>query len=242
MMNINVISNDTYYLIGSEQITGFREINISPYHVNNLNDLSRTIENCQRTGNSEDKFIFILNGLTLVEHAINCTRQKKLTSAFLVDQPLEYNYFVCNGLLFASKKHSRHGFYDILSRLNRVQDLSQGIISDREMEVLGMLLNGVDTKEIAQRLAISSKTVSAHKKKVARRFGMDNWNDALMFKYLTMIIECDESAAESRQAAQSVPVQIPYWHNEKESLPNVEALPVVSRGLAAIKNIARFRL
>ncbi len=241
MMNINIISNDIYYLIGSEKIAGFRAINMSPYHVNDQDDLNTVIDSCQHTGDSNDKFIFILDDLTLLEQAINETRKRELKSAFLVDQPLEYNYFICNGLLFASKKHSRHGFYDILFRLNKVQDLPQGVISNREMEVLEMLLSGVDTKEIARRLAISSKTVSAHKKKVARRFGMDNWNDALMYKYLTMLVERDEPAAKPQQTTLPVSMHIPRWH-EEEGLPIIEALPAIRGSLATIKNVARFRL
>jgi DNA-binding CsgD family transcriptional regulator len=240
MTNVNVISNDTYYLIGSEETSGFRAINISPHHVNNQAEFNKSIEICKREGRHNAMFAFVFDDLSLVEHAINYTRQQGLKAVFLVEQPLEYSYFICNGLFFASKKHSRHGFYDILSRLSKIHDLPQGMISDREMEVLGMLLSGVETKEIAQRLEISSKTVSAHKKKIARRFGMDNWNDALMYKYLTMIVDRVEPESKPQQAAQPVPVHIPHWH-EEQNLPKVEALPVVGSSLAAVENIAGFR-
>ena len=47
-------------------------------------------------------------------------------------------------------------------------------LSNREIEVLGLIMNGYVTKEIAQKLFISFETVKSHRKNILLKTGMPN--------------------------------------------------------------------
>lgn len=208
MMNVTIISDDTYYYMGCEKLAGYRAVNLFPCCISGLSDLRLSLERRKATGRDNEIFIFVVNDFTLLEYAVARARQQRLRAIFLVDHPLEYKHFLCGRLLFASKKHNRHEFYALLSLLSNVQEYPGDSFSAREREVLEMLLSGIEPHDIARYLAISDKTISAHKKKVARRFGMDGWNDALMYRYLTLLAgHADEPAARA-------PVAVGYWRAE----------------------------
>ena len=48
------------------------------------------------------------------------------------------------------------------------------LLTARERQVLNLVLTGITTEEIAQRLAISTKTVEAHRAKIMLKTGAAN--------------------------------------------------------------------
>ena len=54
-------------------------------------------------------------------------------------------------------------------------------LSDREFEVLGLLVEGAGVTDIAERLHLSSKTVSTHKARILEKMGMDSVADLVRY-------------------------------------------------------------
>ena len=61
------------------------------------------------------------------------------------------------------KRSLAHGIQDRIARL-----------TDREREIMDLLASGESTKQIAQRLSISPKTVDNHRAKVLEKMNVDN--------------------------------------------------------------------
>jgi DNA-binding NarL/FixJ family response regulator len=55
------------------------------------------------------------------------------------------------------------------------------MLSDREYEVFGLLVNGGSVSDIAARLHLSSKTVSTHKARILEKMGMDSIADLVRY-------------------------------------------------------------
>ena len=56
----------------------------------------------------------------------------------------------------------------------RSVEVDKGALSDREREVLRLLATGLRTKEIAERLGISAKTVETYRSRIMVKLGIDN--------------------------------------------------------------------
>jgi DNA-binding CsgD family transcriptional regulator len=58
---------------------------------------------------------------------------------------------------------------------------SNRILSKREVEILGLLSQGMQSKEISQRLFISVNTVNNHRQKIIEKLNTENTHEALTF-------------------------------------------------------------
>ena len=65
--------------------------------------------------------------------------------------------------------------------LGRSATLDQRVLSDRELEVLRLLAEGRRTKEIAEVLDISAKTVETYRGRVMLKLGIDNLAELVKF-------------------------------------------------------------
>jgi DNA-binding NarL/FixJ family response regulator len=76
-----------------------------------------------------------------------------------------------NNLYLAPEVSSR-----ILQRLTQgnslVEDRTEDLLSDRELEVFSMLGEGLSSKEIADRLCLSPKTVDSHRDHIKKKLGV----------------------------------------------------------------------
>jgi DNA-binding NarL/FixJ family response regulator len=63
----------------------------------------------------------------------------------------------------------------------RSAELDQRVLSDREIEVLRLLTEGRRTKEIAEVLAISAKTVETYRSRIMLKLGIDNLAELVKF-------------------------------------------------------------
>jgi DNA-binding NarL/FixJ family response regulator len=63
----------------------------------------------------------------------------------------------------------------------RSAELDQQVLSDREIEVLRLLAEGRRTKEIAEILAISTKTVETYRGRIMLKLGIDNLAELVKF-------------------------------------------------------------
>lgn len=55
------------------------------------------------------------------------------------------------------------------------------VLSDREMEVLSLLGEGLSTREIADKLNLSTKTIDTHREHIKTKLGLNNANELLRF-------------------------------------------------------------
>jgi two-component system response regulator NreC len=90
---------------------------------------------------------------------------------------------VANGsLFFEDPKNCRincHMSHKICDN-HEVDNLNQ-IISDREIEVLKLIAQGLSYKEIAAQLFISSRTVESHKNNIMAKLNLKNKNDLIRY-------------------------------------------------------------
>ena len=61
------------------------------------------------------------------------------------------------------------------------QESLHGTLSNRELDVLRLMLQGTSANHIAEQLSISNKTVSTHKAKILRKMGMSNTTDLVRY-------------------------------------------------------------
>jgi DNA-binding NarL/FixJ family response regulator len=73
---------------------------------------------------------------------------------------------VCHGGVFLSKDVSEQVIRDYIAVADGEEASAFSVLSGREREVLQLLAEGMSTKEIANRLALSAKTVESHRKAV----------------------------------------------------------------------------
>jgi DNA-binding NarL/FixJ family response regulator len=67
------------------------------------------------------------------------------------------------------------------SRSGRSADLDKRVLSEREIDVLRLLVQGQRTKEIAENLGISAKTVETYRSRIGLKLGIDNLADLVKF-------------------------------------------------------------
>ena len=60
------------------------------------------------------------------------------------------------------------------TQASAVHQVEHGLLSPREMEVLGLVTQGLPSKEIARRLAVSERTVKAHLTHIYNKLGVDS--------------------------------------------------------------------
>jgi DNA-binding NarL/FixJ family response regulator len=86
-----------------------------------------------------------------------------------------------NGIRAASRGESPLAPKAGRALLSSREDRRSAELSDREMEVLALVANGLANKLIARRLEISEKTVKAHLTKVFQRIGVSDRTQAALW-------------------------------------------------------------
>ena len=73
----------------------------------------------------------------------------------------------------------------VVRRATGKSDAGEGsaidVLSDRELEVLGLLGQGLSTREIAERLELSTKTIDTYRENIKVKLGLKNANELLRF-------------------------------------------------------------
>jgi DNA-binding NarL/FixJ family response regulator len=62
----------------------------------------------------------------------------------------------------------------MLSRLHKTEDGPLGGLSRRELEVLGLVAEGLRNRDIAERLVLSEHTVNRHVANILRKLGVSS--------------------------------------------------------------------
>jgi DNA-binding NarL/FixJ family response regulator len=82
---------------------------------------------------------------------------------------------------------------DYLSRAERGEEASYDSLSQREREILKLVAEGKTNRDIAELLAVSVKTVQAHRANLMRKLGMHDRTELVKYAIRKGIIGLDET-------------------------------------------------
>ncbi|MFU8812327.1 MAG: response regulator transcription factor [Balneolaceae bacterium] len=86
---------------------------------------------------------------------------------------------ILNGGIFLSDKVGSQIIMKMTSGKKNVEDNPLEVLSDRELEVFELTGKGETTKEIAQRLHVSVKTVETYRARIKEKMHIDSTNDLI---------------------------------------------------------------
>jgi DNA-binding NarL/FixJ family response regulator len=79
---------------------------------------------------------------------------------------------VLHGQTYISKQFNEHLLQKVVGSGRRVEKFSLDLLSDREVEVFQRVGQGLGTRQIAEELGISVKTVEAHKEHIRSKLNL----------------------------------------------------------------------
>ncbi|MGO8697499.1 MAG: response regulator transcription factor [Limisphaerales bacterium] len=91
---------------------------------------------------------------------------------------------VLNGNIAVSRKMVSHLLEDLSARPGRASHLKWPRLSDREFEVIQLLGEARSTKEIAQQLRLSPKTIESHRLRLMRKLKLKTGAELLRYAVL----------------------------------------------------------
>lgn len=77
----------------------------------------------------------------------------------------------------------------IIAHLNTLEKPHHEKLSDREVDVMLMIASGMTTKEIAEKLCISTKTVSTYRSRILEKMGMNTNADIINYALKNKLID-----------------------------------------------------
>lgn len=66
-------------------------------------------------------------------------------------------------------------------------------LTERELDILKLIAQGLASKKIATQLSISIKTVETHRKNIKHKFGFNNFYRVISFAYENNILSIDKT-------------------------------------------------
>jgi DNA-binding NarL/FixJ family response regulator len=88
---------------------------------------------------------------------------------------------VLSGRIYTSEEIADRVLRRSSGKLKQGQGLPTDTLSDRELEVLGLLGQGLNTREIAEKLNLSTKTIDTYREHIKTKLGLKNANELLRF-------------------------------------------------------------
>lgn len=82
---------------------------------------------------------------------------------------------VLKGQIYASTEVKEKAFQRLVSFQKPESDTPIDVLSDRELEVFRLLGEGLTTREIAERLHLSIKTIGTYREKIKEKLGLKNF-------------------------------------------------------------------
>ena len=81
------------------------------------------------------------------------------------------------------KYYSKEVSLKLINLLVQKDGVKDSIISERETEILTMISNGSTNKEVADHLAISSRTVESHRRNIIKKLNLKNTAGMIKYAY-----------------------------------------------------------
>jgi DNA-binding NarL/FixJ family response regulator len=96
---------------------------------------------------------------------------------------------VLNGELYLSEKIKEKMVYNLIDQKNKKPTFSIEQLTDRELEVFQLIGQCISTRDIAQKLHLSVKTVEAHKEKIKNKLNLSSGAELLRHAIVTALEE-----------------------------------------------------
>jgi DNA-binding NarL/FixJ family response regulator len=84
---------------------------------------------------------------------------------------------VARGKIYVSDQVAQQVLHRLAEGQETVEESPVAQLTDRELEVFDMIGQGLKTREIADRLNLSVKTIEAHRQKIKLKLGLENANE-----------------------------------------------------------------
>lgn len=88
---------------------------------------------------------------------------------------------VLAGGIYASQKIKDKAFSRLVSSGKKEDKSPLDILTNRELEVFRLIGDGLESKEVAQRLNLSIKTVGTHREKIKEKFNLKHYTELVKF-------------------------------------------------------------
>ncbi len=98
-----------------------------------------------------------------------------------IDQFLSALDTIMNGDVYLSEDMSQKLVSGILGKRHKNSTLPEECLTDRELQILQMIGEGVGTSHIAEKLHISTKTVETHRANIKNKFGLPDSASLIAF-------------------------------------------------------------
>ena len=82
-------------------------------------------------------------------------------------------------------------------------------LSERELEILGLVVTGATNQQIAQRLIISVNTVKAHLRNIFGKLGVESRTEATLYAIQHNLVRVGQPEAQPQPEAAAVAVEAP---------------------------------
>jgi DNA-binding NarL/FixJ family response regulator len=99
----------------------------------------------------------------------------------VVDKVMEAIRRIRVGKLFVSERVAHQMLNQVVEGNDPNSSSPVDILSDRELEIVNMIGGGIPTREIAQRLNISIKTVESHRAHIKEKLNLENATQLVQF-------------------------------------------------------------
>ncbi len=76
--------------------------------------------------------------------------------------------------VYKGKKHFSPEISEKMINFMSTQSVSENVLSNKEIEVLGLISKGLTTKEIAAKLFVSTRTIETHRNSILKKFEVKN--------------------------------------------------------------------
>lgn len=76
--------------------------------------------------------------------------------------------------VYKGKKHFSSEISEKMINFMSTQSVSENVLSNKEIEVLGLISKGLTTKEIAAKLFVSTRTIETHRTSILKKFEVKN--------------------------------------------------------------------
>ncbi|HEO63979.1 MAG TPA: response regulator transcription factor [Candidatus Omnitrophica bacterium] len=147
-----------------------------------LNGLDATSRILKKDKDAKVLILSMHENRAFVEKALSYGARGYVLKEGAADEIVRAIRDVCGGKYFLSSKISSFVIHDYVSRRKKSLRLrSASILTDRERQVLQLIAEGLNNKDIAQRLSLSLKTVLVHRNNIMQKLDIHNQAQLIRF-------------------------------------------------------------
>ncbi len=147
-----------------------------------LNGLDASRQIIKQNKNIKILILSMHDNRVFIENALSYGAKGYILKDSAADEIVHAIREVSEGRFFLSSKISSFVIQDyVASKKKAIQLRSVSILTDREREVLQLVAEGLNNKDIARKLKLSLKTVLAHRNNIMQKLDMHNQAQLIRF-------------------------------------------------------------